>query len=287
MRQIWPAFGCLVAVAVLQSCGGDGTPAGSSAASPVATPTPVPNSGDGRFDVAVIVDSLASTKPSQADIDRVMNRTNAKLSEMTGEQLRVVESTTLARNPDAWNAAVAFAGTRAANPPEGILVFSDDDTARTYGGYSLYFRPSYPFVNEYASPVSTVASGNIYLSVVHFDHMYARCGYDDNLNHVSDVSIDGECRNRPGMRCVLVGTQWTCPDSLNDRYADHDYFTACSIIHEFLHPFGDQGVYDHWGTAQCLSRTGMSTRAAADLDQAQSYCAMCPDVFTRFRRTGR
>ncbi len=41
--------------------------------------------------------------------------------------------------------------------------------------------PPFPFQNEYPSPVPSVGSSRIYVAVVDFDHMYARCGYDDNF----------------------------------------------------------------------------------------------------------
>jgi hypothetical protein len=74
-----------------------------------------------------------------------------------------------------------------------------------------------------------------------------------------------------------------CPDSLTDLYAQPDRFIACTIVHEFMHPFGAEGNYDHYGTDQCTSRTGMSRAQAQDRRLFQENCGMCPDVYTRFR----
>ena len=117
----------------------------------------------------------------------------------------------------------------------------------------------------------------------------ARCGYDDAGNRVSDVSVGGECRGRAGTRCVQRRSgraEWMCADAVDELYADHDYFTACTVVHEFLHPFGidPDANFDHYGTAPCRSRTSMSAADAADLRKAQLSCGLCPDVFARFRK---
>jgi len=56
-----------------------------------------------------------------------------------------------------------------------VLAFSDDDTATTYGAYSLTFnlphRTRIVFLRQ-----SSVRKA--YLAVVDFFHMYASCGYD-------------------------------------------------------------------------------------------------------------
>jgi hypothetical protein len=267
--------------------GGSATPTPTSPSPSTSPAASLPNATNSAFDVAVLVDLQAPPTPT-GDIERVMALANTKLVEKTGEQLRVeVIVRDLARGPGVGSMASSFASTRAANPPEGILVLTDDPDAFTYGGYSIYFRPTTGITNEYPSPVPAVGGDKIYVAAVHFDHIYARCGYDDNLNRISDVSVDGECRNRPGTACVQRGSVWMCANALEDLYANHDYFTACTVVHEFLHPFGSEGVYDHYGTSQCIQRTGMSQAEANDLAAFQSNCGLCPDVYGRFRRRSR
>lgn len=181
----------------------------------------------------------------------------------------------------ALSQATAYVNAHASSPPDGILSLSDDSTATTYGGYSQTLNLPPPNQNRFPSP--SVGAGKAYLAVVDFFHMYARCGYDGSGNHISDVSSGGECRNRSGLTCVNNGRYWTCPDVLTDLYADPDYFTGCSVVHEFLHPFGTEGNYDHYGTAQCTARTGMSQADAQDLRLFQQNCGMCPDLFQKFR----
>lgn len=141
-----------------------------------------------------------------------------------------------------------------------------------------------PAPNENRFPSPVVGRNRGYLAVVDFFHMYARCGYDNAGNRIGSTSAGGECRNRSGLMCVDNGRYWTCPDALNDLYSDPDYFTACTVVHEFMHPFGTEGNFDHYGTAQCTSRTGMAQADAQSLMLGQQSCQMCPDLYAKFRR---
>jgi len=259
---------------------GSNSPAPVSPTPPTQTPpAPTPTTS---FDVAVLVDS-AGPQPASSELDRVMQAASAKLLEKTGVVLTLMGVAGVS-GPSASAQVQSYLPGRQSAPPEGIVLLSNDSTSATFGGYSITIAPPFPFQNEYPSPVPSVGSSRIYVAVVDFDHMYARCGYDDNLNHVSNVSIGGECRNMPGTPCVLVGAQWTCNNALNNLYANHDYFTGCTVVHEFMHPFGSLGSGDHYATPQCIQRTGMSSADAANLLLSQQNCGMCPDVYPLFRR---
>ncbi len=270
------------ALAFYPSCGADKSP------SPSTGPSPAPRgaNANGHLDVAVVIDPDAR-EYSEGDIRRVLSVANDKLRELTGETLavrEVVSATAHGANASSLAASYAVALDPAQTiPPEAVVVATHDSTAHTYGGYSMSLDapPSWGFVNEYASP--TVGSNKYYLVAIEFTHPYARCGYDDALNHISSVSIDGECRNSPGLVCLALNGRWVCPNATNDLYMNADYFAACSIVHEIVHPFGKEGNYDHYGTPTCVSRTGMSAATAADLRAAQTYCGMCPDVYQQFR----
>jgi hypothetical protein len=266
-------------VAVAINCGGAKGP-GSQPVSPTSTgPSSAPN---GRFDVAVIVDP-AAVETTDADIRRVFDTASAKLRERTGETMAITEISRPSSPPGNVRSLVdAYLASRPRVAPEGVVVVTHDETAHVFGGYSYSQAAPFTFVNEYPSPV--VGADKIYVSAIEFTHPYARCGYNDALQHVSGVSIDGECRNRPGTLCVLQGAWWKCADALSDLYSSDDYFTGCSIVHEFVHPFGTEGNYDHWGTPQCMTRTGMDAQRASDLREGQAYCQMCPDVYAKFRR---
>jgi hypothetical protein len=168
--------------------------------------------------------------------------------------------------------------------PDGIVIWSEDQTAVSLGGYSqTVSRPS-PYVNRFPGP-----SGNnrVYVSTIHYDHKYGRCGYDaTGSTRVSDRSANGECRNQSGLVCVNNGQFWECPDVRQDFYAQPDVFTASTIVHEFMHPIGTAGNNDHYGTSTCTARTGMSPATASDRVQFQWHSGQCPDLFLRFRPTG-
>jgi hypothetical protein len=223
----------------------------------------------------------AGAAPSSDEIGRVMARAASILTSKTGESM--IHDVPVAVGAGVpLSLARSYVNANAAQPPDGILVLSDDQMSTTFGGYSLAFTVPPPFVNPFPSPYA--GSDKMYLAVVDFFHKYARCGYDDAGNRVSDRSSGGECRNRSGLLCVNAGRHWMCPDALNDLYADFDYNAACAVVHEFMHPFGNAGNLDHYGTQPCTSRTQMSPAAAIDVTLTQQSCGMCPDVFANFKR---
>lgn len=150
-----------------------------------------------------------------------------------------------------------------------------------FGGYSTTTALPAPFINRFPSP--TAGSTRAYVAVVDFDHKYARCAYDTAGSRIGDRSANGECRNQSGLLCVNNGRYWQWPNTLGDLYSQPDVFPACTIVHEFLHPFGPSGDGDHWGTPTCIARTGMSQADVADLRKSQESCGMCPDVYQSFR----
>ncbi len=256
---------------------------------PRTSPTPATslNRTNRVFDVLVLVDALAPQTPRE-DVVRVFDLAAMHLADKTGEWLRLTDVVYgIARGSNIQVMVNGYLAAHPSNPPDGVLVFTNESQAHTYGGYSFAFKPSIAYQNEYKSPRSEVGADKIYVAVVEFDHIYARCGYNDAGNHVSSVSIDGECRNQPGTKCVQSGGSWVCATTLNDLYANHDYFVATAIIHEFLHPFGIDAneVFDHYGTPNCTKRTGMTAQQADDMFLFQSSAGLCPDVFARFRRS--
>jgi hypothetical protein len=292
--------GALVVLLALSAAGcGDGGPGAPSASpSPAAAPSPVPATpipgaplgANGVFDAAVVVDLLAAQTP-QADIQRVMDRARQIVFETTGMSFRMTEVVYgLAADPRTRStAAQVYATSVAANPPDGVVFLSADAQALSFGGYSFWYTPPFAFRNEYPSPRAGVPESALYVAVVDFDHAFGRCGYDDRGNRISDVSVGGECRNRPGTPCVRRPSgraEWTCAGTEGELYADHDYFTACTVVHEFLHPFGidPNANLDHYGSPSCTARTGMTAAQASDSRMAQLNCGMCPDVYARFRR---
>jgi hypothetical protein len=268
----------IVLMLLAAACGGGGGRAPTNPTPPNSSPpSPPPSGGGAELRVAVLV--AAARAPSADDVRRVFARANAIILQKTGEQMTQTDYT-VGTPGSPLPQAQTYVNARATAPPDGVLAFSDDAQATTFGGYSQTFALPAPNVNRFPSPV--VGENRTYLAVVDFFHKYARCGYDDAGNRIRSTSGGGECRNRSGLTCVDNGRHWTCPDALTDLYADPDYFTACSIVHEFLHPFGREGNFDHYGTAQCTSRTGMSQADVQNLALFQQSCGMCPDLYGQF-----
>jgi hypothetical protein len=238
-----------------------------------------PTPDDLRLRVAVML--TAATVPADHDIDRVFAKADDLLFSLTGERMTRVALFNPGRGVP-LSQAQQYMSTRPDPMPDAILAFSDDETASGFGGYATSFIVSAPYQNRFLPPTGA-GSERAILSAVDFSHMYARCGYNNALERVSSVSFGGECRNQTGLQCVDNGRFWQCPNSFNDLYSQPDHFTACTIVHELSHPFGPQGNLDHYGTAECVARTGMSAAERGDLRRSQEFCGLCPDVYLRVR----
>jgi hypothetical protein len=262
------------------------TSAPPTTAAPIPTPIPgAPLLRDGVFSVAIIVDAqLPEGEGAQQDVLRVFDRANRKLFQRTGEAMRLTEVVYgMARGSSVAELAFRYARSVARDPPDGVVILTNDATASLFGGYSFSIDPGYPYTNEYPSARPGIGPNRLHVGVIDFTHPYSRCGYDDAGNRVSDFSVGGECRNHPGVSCVRRPSgraEWTCPDTGDDLYSDHDYFVGCNMVHEFMHAYGfeSDGNLDHWATPPCLARSPLNA-----MGNAQDYCGMCPDVYPRFR----
>lgn len=235
-----------------------------------------PDSQSPRFRVMV----LQSTRrpPAPADFDRVFARADALLGEKTGDHfVRVGFEDVGPGNPT--SKVRAYMRAHPNDVPDGFLVLSDDEESVEYGGYSLNIRR--PPGTRNGFPV-TDGDGYVYIAVIDFFHKYARCGYNDRGDRVSARSRGGECHSQRGLQCVDNGNYWMCPYATDDLNAEPDYFMACDIVHEFVHPFGDVGDDDHYRSAVCAARMHFTPDQAADEHAAQQNCGMCPDVLAKF-----
>lgn len=246
-----------------------------AAQSPRPLPAPSP---DTAFRVAVLIS--AAKAPTVEDIAQLTKRADEILFERTGARLLVVEVTDIGAG-NALERAKKWASAHAATLPDGVILFGDDEEVRTYGGYNALLPM--PRGKENRFPTPAIPAPVIYVAVIDDQHKYAACGYDNRGNHISATSRGGECRGTRGLTCVDNGQYWICPDSTADLNADRDYFLGCDIVHEFVHPFGEIGDDDHYGTPQCTARTNMSRADATDRKLFQQNCGMCPDLFTKFK----
>jgi hypothetical protein len=159
--------------------------------------------------------------------------------------------------------------THVADPADYVVIFTKHTQALEAGGVSLpafgrsvdELRTQLTSLPGYCNPAGSpyLPPGVVYGAVVDWHHILGGCGYElQGLNrvHVSATSVDGQCRNTPGLTCVLQYGEWQCPNLLSDPdwaplLADRRRFTAQSVNHELLHNFGFHGNDDH----QCLPGT--------------------------------
>ncbi|HEX5071394.1 MAG TPA: Ig-like domain-containing protein [Vicinamibacterales bacterium] len=235
------------------------------------------------LDFRVVILNGGSDGPVQADVIRIFAKANDFLFERTGSRMRLVDMADAGPGTSVQR-ATQYLDMWSGEQPDGIVVWSDDPTAVSAGGFSQTVSRPAPYVNRFPA---LAGSNRLYVSTIDYDHMYARCGYDTTgASRISDRSGNGECRNQAGLVCVNTGRYWQCPDTLNDLYSQPDAFIASTIVHEFMHPVGQDGNNDHYGTATCTARMSMSAAEAADHNRFQWHMGQCPDLFLRFRPTG-
>ncbi len=256
---------------------------------PTASLEPTAQAPIGIFTWAVIVD-LDSEPVSRSQAEELVNQASLIMMELTGFAFQMVDFMEAASPDQVRDLAVDYIATHADNLPNGIIIFSfgDNDDARLYGGYGFAMPGPAGFRNAFNSPV--VGNGQVYISIQHWSHRYAACGYggSDVETPVRDTSFNGECRGVDGVACVQNLGYSMCSDAVDNLYASSlTYFASSTIIHELLHPFGFEGVYDHFSTQQCRDRmaSGASTRPFSlefSLFEAQYYNGTCPDIYDNF-----
>jgi len=171
------------------------------------------------------------------------------------------------------------------NIPDSIIVFTygSEDFARTMGGYAFSVEGPLDYKNHFIDPYGT--ENLIYLMFDHYSHKYARCGYDDvGETIISNVSVGGECFNRPGTACVMNNGYSMCETAINDLYASTpNYFSASTVIHEIMHSFGILGNYDHYGSSECTDEMRKRDNSwAPNDDESELVNVMCPYVYDNF-----
>jgi hypothetical protein len=257
---------------------------------PTDTPLPTARTALGAFTWAVIVD-LDSEPVTYGQAQELVNQASAILMELTGFSYTMVDFVESTSPGNVSDLAATYIADHAGSLPNGIIIFSygDGDQARTYGGYAFSRTGPSGFRNTFNSPV--VGNNKVYVSVQHWSHRYAGCGYGSSAadTPVQDTSFGGECRNRDGIACVERFGYSMCSDAVGDLYASsRTYFGSSVIIHETLHSFGYAGNMDHYGTETCNTRMagGASVRpyntGTWSTAEFQYYNGMCPDVYDNF-----
>jgi hypothetical protein len=254
---------------------------------PSAIATATSEAPEAFFTVSILIDVSSEPVPHES-LDGVLADASRILVEHTRiafELIEVVEGI-----PSSTVSEFAWQYVNGADTvPNGLILFSfgDDDRARTYGGYSFWVLGPAGFQNSYVSPLA--GDAHVYVAALHWGHRYARCGYGEAEEPISDVSLGGECFNQSGTPCVEHNGYSFCSSALADLYAQTPTaFLAANIVHEFLHPFGVNGVYDHYGTQQCLEAMGWTSGGwVHSREDAERSAGMCPNVFEAFASSHR
>lgn len=175
--------------------------------------------------------------------------------------------------------------------PDYVVVLTKKNT-RTNGGYTLV--PPFgeraiefqallqgPVINCNAAGSPYHSPGVVYGAAIDWDHIIGSCGYEvnnDEYIHVSNTSINGECRNTPGLQCVYYNGHWRCPNLITDPVLgpfieDNSLWVGWTIAHELLHNFGHKVNSDH-----------VCSDDVTDALKAKSALNMCGEVIDTFQK---
>ena len=236
------------------------------------------------FFTDVLVD-LESFNASEKEIEEVMEIASFKFKQLTGKKLELREIHYLEEISGKEDISGSYMDTfqyknflNNNQGLNGVIVFTKEFNTEVQGGHSTaYHYPDY--CNSFES--LTFGTERVYFNYIDFEHKYSTCGYDyETDQHVSNVSIGGECRNQPGIPCVFNGNYYVCENSQENYYSNSNNFIACTIVHEFMHPFGELGNYDHYGGDACNEYLGTGEYNISDF---QYYCGLCPNIYENFK----
>lgn len=258
---------------------------------PAMTNTAASAPARGVFTLSILVDTTSEpVTREQAQV--LVDEASAIFERLTGFTLEMVDFRE-------YNSGMSSILGNYFNDPayvrsDGIIIFSygDNGDARLYGGYAFEVPGPSGFVSRFNSPYTDPNS--VYVSVVHFSHRFAVCGYGGNEEPISDVSVGGECFNQPGTACVEKYGYQMCSTAVDDLYAStQTYMASSTFVHEIMHSFGESGAEDHYFTPQCTEKmkNGISQRPYQseyfDRVEGNLYVQMCPYVFDVFASSYR
>lgn len=245
-----------------------------------------------RVRTAVLVD-LSSEPASLEEAEYSMELAGQYLYDLTGfgfEMTEYVEATP--PRDDFIEALIPHCYLQTLDDlPDHVVLFSYGyaGNARSFGGYAEYLDARSPFAswapagwsNRFTN--ATFGGVQMYVSVIHWSHSYARCGYGSSETPVTDVAIDGECSNLAGTACAAGPDYQICSTELSSPYAYRANFRASTIVHELMHPFGLHGNGDHVGAPECNAEMGLP-EGTFDEETAERHHQMCPYTYEEFAR---
>jgi hypothetical protein len=170
--------------------------------------------------------------------------------------------------------------------PDHVILYSYglNDNAKSFGGYAEYLDSRSPSAfwappgwgNRFTN--TNLGDVQMYITVIHWSHEFSKCGYGDSETVISDVAINGECRNQSGSVCVAGPEYQICPDEVDNPYAFRSNYRASTIVHELMHPFGKYGNGDHSGGAECNAEMDLPEGTFDEVD-ANLHHQMCPYTY--------
>jgi len=228
------------------------------------------------FVVDVIVDQ-SSFNPYLTEIQEVIKVTDFKLNQLTGVNLelrKVYYLDTLGESTNSYKDSLQYKKILNDKAVNGVIVLTKEFNTEEQGGFSV----AYEFPDYCNGFKSKYGQNRIYYAYMDWEHKYSICGYKDG-EHISDISIGGECTNQPGTPCVFNGDYYICENAQENFYSNPANFMGSLFVHELMHPFGENGKYDHYGINNCpeVSET--------NLEDAQYYCGLCPNVYDNFKES--
>lgn len=250
---------------------------------PTSTPPP-----ERTFTISVLVD-LTSEPVTREQAQVITKEASGILFGLTGFKLAMIDFQEFSTGTPDEMVRNYLASRPPSTIPNGVILFSfgAGGMARLYGGYSYVVSGPGTYANQFVSPYAH--ENDIYIGVIHFSHHYGICGYGDSETPISEVSIDGECRNQPGTACVEKFGYSMCSNVVDDLYASTPtYMASSSFVHEFMHPFGSNLAQDHYFSPECTATmlSGISARPyqseSFNKAEADFYVNMCPFVFDNF-----
>jgi hypothetical protein len=232
-----------------------------------------------NFIIDIVVD-LESFNPSEEEINEVIEVAKFKFKQLTNLNLELRnihflgslrEEGSNTNNPKKMFQYKQILNDKSVN---GVIVLTKEFNTEEQGGFSV----AYEFPDYCNGFKSKYGQNRIYYAYMDWEHKYSICGYKDG-EHISDISIGGECTNQPGTPCVFNGDYYICENAQENFYSNPANFMGSLFVHELMHPFGENGKYDHYGINNCpeVSET--------NLEDAQYYCGLCPNVYDNFKES--
>lgn len=225
------------------------------------------------LDTLVLVDTNSFTI-SDNEIKDYFAYASKYLTERTCTKFNIIGIKTISPQTDAEVDAAVYStlsqNSTLTKKAQYLVLFTQHaECARTNGGCAWSLVPSInaigitDYCNKYAD--ATQKTNFLYGAIIDWGHQYAKCGYDENGSHISNISLaDGSCKNTPGVQCVQKNGYYMCENAVNDYLAaDIKLMTVHIILHELMHNFGTEvdGNKDHT----------VGSQACKDAFAAQNY----------------